>query len=136
MGESKDLVREVVASVGPQLPSDKPRYLMGVGTPEDISHAIEQGFDMFDCVLPTRLGRHGAAFSDNGNIKISNATYAKDFTPLTDTCGCYTCKNFTKAYLHHLHREKEMLGATLLSLHNIVYLHAMLEKWKKNILSK
>ena len=136
VGESKELVRDVVASVASQLPQDTPRYLMGVGTPEDIAHAIEQGFDMFDCVLPTRLGRHGAAFSDQGNIKISNACYAKDFTPLTDTCGCYTCKNFTKAYLHHLHREKEMLGATLLSLHNIVYLHAMLEKWKKDMLAE
>ena len=82
---------------------------MGVGTPEDITHAIEEGFDMFDCVLPTRLGRHGQAFATGGNVKINNAKYTKDFTPLTDDCGCYTCKNFTKAYLHHLLQEKEML---------------------------
>jgi queuine tRNA-ribosyltransferase len=103
------LIREVVAFTASKLPLDKPRYLMGVGTPEDILHAIEQGFDMFDCVLPTRLGRHGQAFAPGGNIKINNAKYTRDFTPLTDTCGCYTCKNFTRAYLHHLIKEKEML---------------------------
>ena len=104
---------------------------MGVGTPADILHAVEQGFDMFDCVLPTRLGRHGEAFAPGKNIKISQAKYKEDFTPLTKECGCYTCKNFTKAYLHHLHREKEMLAGILLSLHNIVYLHRLLADWKK-----
>ena len=91
---------------------------------------------MFDCVLPTRLGRHGEAFSDEGNIKINQAKYREDFTPLTKTCGCYTCKNFTKAYLFHLHREKEMLAGILLSLHNIVYLERILEDWKVNFLKK
>ncbi|MCX6822665.1 MAG: tRNA guanosine(34) transglycosylase Tgt [candidate division SR1 bacterium] len=136
VGESKELVRDVVEFVGPKLPNDKPRYLMGVGTPEDIMHAIEFGFDMFDCVLPTRLGRHGEAFSDDGNIKINQAKYREDFTPLTKTCGCYTCKNFTKAYLFHLHREKEMLAGILLSLHNIVYLERILEDWKQEFLKK
>lgn len=136
VGESKDLIREVVAYTASKLPTNVPRYLMGVGTPEDISHAIEEGFDMFDCVLPTRLGRHGEAFSANGHIKINNAKYTKDFTPLTDDCGCYTCKHFTKAYLHHLIKEKEMLGGILLSLHNIVYLHKIVEDWKKNMLKK
>lgn len=135
VGESKELIREVVSFTASKLPSDKPRYLMGVGTPEDIAHAIEEGFDMFDCVLPTRLGRHGEAFSANENIKISNAKYIKDFTPLTDDCGCYTCKHFTKAYLRHLFQEKEMLGGILLSLHNIVYLHKIVEDWKKNMLT-
>ena len=107
---------------------------MGVGTPEDITHAIEEGFDMFDCVLPTRLGRHGEAFSADGNIKLSNAKYSKDFTPLTTDCGCYACKNFTKAYIHHLLNEKEMLGGILLSLHNIVYLHKIVEDWKAKML--
>lgn len=134
--ESKDLIREVVAFTASKLPQDKPRYLMGVGTPEDITHAIEQWFDMFDCVLPTRLGRHGQAFAAGGNIKITNAKYTKDFTPLTDDCGCYTCKNFTKAYLHHLIKEKEMLWGILLSLHNIVYLHKIVEDWKTNMLKK
>lgn len=132
--ESKDLIREVVSYTASKLPTNVPRYLMGVGTPEDISHAIEEGFDMFDCVLPTRLGRHGEAFSANGNIKLSNAKYIKDFTSLTDDCGCYTCKNFTKAYLHHLLKEKEMLGGILLSLHNIVYLHKIVEDRKKEML--
>lgn len=136
VGESKWLVRDVVEFVWPKLPNDKPRYLMWVGTPEDISHAIERGFDMFDCVLPTRLGRHGEAFSDDWNIKITLAKYKEDFTPLTESCGCYTCKNFSKAYLHHLHKEKEMLAGILLSLHNIVYLHSLLETRKKNFLGK
>jgi queuine tRNA-ribosyltransferase len=91
---------------------------------------------MFDCVLPTRLGRHGEAFSDEGNIKINQAKYREDFSPLTKNCGCYTCKNFTKAYLFHLHREKEMLSGILLSLHNIVYLERLLEDWKKKFLKK
>jgi queuine tRNA-ribosyltransferase len=108
--------------------------LMGVGTPEDITHAIEEWFDMFDCVLPTRLGRHGEGFSADWNIKLNNAKYKKDFTPLTTDCGCYTCKNFTKAYLHHLLQEKEMLGGILLSLHNIVYLHKIVEDWKMDML--
>ena len=132
--ESKELIREVVAFTASKLPTDKPRYLMGVGTPEDITHAIEQGFDMFDCVLPTRLGRHGQAFASGWNVKITNAKYTKDFTPLTDDCGCYTCKNFTKAYLHHLIKEKEMLGGILLSLHNIMYLHKIVEDWKANMM--
>jgi len=101
-----------------------------------LRHAIEFGFDMFDCVLPTRLGRHGEAFSDEGNIKINQAKYREDFTPLTKNCGCYTCKHFTKAYLFHLHREKEMLAGILLSLHNIVYLERLLEDWKKEFLKK
>ncbi len=135
VGESKDLIREVVAFSASKLPADKPRYLMGVGTPEDIKHAIEEWFDMFDCVLPTRLGRHGEAFSAEWNIKLGNAKYAKDFTPLTPDCGCFACKNFTKAYLHHLLQEKEMLWGILLSLHNIAYLHKIVEDRKKNMLS-
>lgn len=136
VGESKELIREVVAFTASKLPLDKPRYLMGVWTPEDILHAVEEWFDMFDCVLPTRLGRHGQAFGPEGNIKITNAKYINDFTPLTDTCGCYTCKNFTRAYLHHLIKEKEMLWGILLSLHNIVYLHKIVEDWKTNMLKK
>ncbi len=134
--ESKDLIREVVAFTASKLPTNVPRYLMGVGTPEDISHAMNEWFDMFDCVLPTRLGRHGEAFSADGNLKLNNAKYIKDFTPLTNDCGCYTCKNFTKAYLHHLLQEKEMLGGILLSLHNILYLHKIVEDWKMDMLSK
>jgi len=132
--ESKELIREVVEFTWPKLPNDKPRYLMWVGTPEDISHAIEYGFDMFDCVLATRLGRHGMAFSDEWNLTIKNAKYKSDFTPLTNTCTCFVCKNYTKAYLHHLIKEKEMLGGILLSFHNIVYLNTILENWKQKLL--
>lgn len=133
--ESKELIREVVSFTASKLPLDKPRYLMWVWTPEDITHAIEEGFDMFDCVLPTRLGRHGQAFATGGNVKITNAKYTKDFTPLTNDCGCYTCKHFTKAYLHHLIKEKEMLWGILLSLHNIMYLHKIVEDWKTAMLT-
>ena len=134
--EKKELIREIVEFTWPKLPADKPRYLMGVGVPGDILHAMDNGFDMFDCVLPTRLWRHGQAFCDDGNIKINNAKYTNDFTPLTPNCDCYTCKNFTKAYLHHLIKEKEMLWGILLSLHNIVYLHRLVEDWKKDMLKE
>lgn len=136
VGESKELIREVVEFTWPKLPNDKPRYLMWVGTPEDISHAIEHGFDMFDCVLATRLGRHGMAFSDEWNLTIKNAKYKSDFTPLTENCSCFACKNYTKAYLHHLIKEKEMLGWILLSFHNIVYLNNILENRKQKLLSQ
>jgi len=127
VGEWRELINEIISFTGPKLPEDKPRYLMWVGRPEDLRHAIEQGFDMFDCVLATRYWRHWLAFSDDWDIKISNAKHKKDFSKLTDNCPCYACKNFTKAYLHHLNKEKEMLAGILLSLHNIVYLHKLLQ---------
>ena len=136
VGEEKEKVQEVIRYTAPKLPNDKPRYLMGVGTPEDLKFAIEQGIDMFDCVSATRYGRHGIAFSDEGNIKISNAKYASDFSPLTLTCDCYACRNFTKAYFHHLQREKEMLGGILLGLHNIVYLQKILSDRKREMLEE
>ncbi|HOQ79360.1 MAG TPA: tRNA-guanine transglycosylase, partial [Candidatus Absconditabacterales bacterium] len=111
---------------------DKPRYLMGVGTPEDLLHAIEHGVDMFDCVLATRLGRHGVAFSGKGNINLNNAKFKEDFNPLDDTAE--GLKNYSKSYIHHLLKEKEMLGGIILSLHNILYLHKILENWKRNFL--
>jgi queuine tRNA-ribosyltransferase len=132
--ESKELIQEVVSYTTPLLPNDKPRYLMGVGTPEDLLHWIEQWIDMFDCVTATRLWRHGIAFSDQWNIKITNSQYRTDYTPLTDNCDCYTCKNFSKAYLCHLIREQETLGWSLVWLHNIVYLNRILEDWKRNFL--
>ena len=132
--ESKELIQEVVSYTTPLLPNDKPRYLMGVGTPEDLLYWIEQGIDMFDCVTATRLWRHGIAFSDQWNIKITNSQYRTDYTPLTDNCDCYTCKNFSKAYLCHLIREQETLWWSLVWLHNIVYLNRILEDWKRNFL--
>ncbi len=130
VGEWRDLINEIMSFAGPKLPEDKPRYLMWVGTPDDLRHGIEQWFDMFDCVLATRLGRHGQAFSDHGNIKITNAKYKEDFSPLTDNCSCFCCQHYSKAYLHHLFKEKEMLAGILVSLHNIVYLHRLLENRK------
>ena len=132
--ESKELIQEVVSYTTPLLPNDKPRYLMWVGTPEDLLHWIEQWIDMFDCVTATRLWRHGIAFSDHWNVKITNSQYRTDYTPLTDNCDCYTCKNFSKAYLCHLIREQETLWWALVWLHNIVYLNRILEDWKRNFL--
>ena len=136
VGESRELIEQVIAHTTPLLPNEKPRYLMGVGTPGDLRFAIEQGVDMFDCVTATRLGRHGIAFSDQGNIKITNSDFRTDFSPLTENCDCYTCRNFSKAYLCHLIREQETLWGSLVGLHNIVYLNRILEDWKKKFLEE
>ena len=136
VGESRELIEQVIAHTAPLLPNEKPRYLMGVGTPEDLRFAIEQGVDMFDCVAATRLGRHGIAFSDQGNIKITNSEFRTNFSPLTENCDCYTCRNFSKAYLCHLIREQETLWGSLVGLHNIVYLNRILEDWKKKFLEE
>lgn len=135
VGESQEKIQEVVAFTGPKLPQDKPRYLMGIGDPKNIRFAVENGFDMFDCVLPTRLGRHGMFYTDEGYQKIGWSKFKKDFSPLTEKCNCYTCKNFTKAYLHHLNREKEILSSSLLSLHNIAYLHRQVTELREEILA-
>jgi queuine tRNA-ribosyltransferase len=105
--------------VDPILPEDKPRYLMGVGTPEDLINCVMRGIDVFDCVLPTRLARHKAAFTRNGRINLSKSTFARSSEPIDDTCSCYTCQNFTRAYLRHLLIAKEMLASTLISIHNL-----------------
>ncbi len=131
--EGRDLIREIVEFTIPKLPNDKPRYLMGVWTPEDLIHAIEYWVDMFDCVLATRLWRHWVAFSDNGNINLTNAKYKEDFTPLDNTVA--GCLPYTKAYIHHLLQEKEILWWTILSLHNILYLHRLLQDWKDTFLA-
>lgn len=112
------------AALGPSaafLPEDRPRYLMGVGRPEDIVNAIDCGLDLFDCVMPTRSGRNALAFTDSGNVKMRNAAHRRDPAPLEPDCSCYTCSNFSRAYLHHLFAADEMLGPTLLSLHNVAY---------------
>ncbi len=130
--ESKEKVREVVEFTTPLLPKDKPRYLMWVGTPEDLLHAIEHWVDMFDCVLATRFGRHGVAFSDKWNVNLNNAKFKEDFNPLDDTVEWL--KNYSKSYINHLLKENEMLWWIILSLHNILYLHKILENWKKRFL--
>ena len=105
----------------PMLPAEKPHYLMGVGTPEDLVYGVAHGIDMFDCVMPTRNARNGWIFTRFGDVKIKNAKYRSDTRPLDETCGCYACQNFSRAYLHHLHRAGEILGARLNTIHNLYY---------------
>ena len=122
VGEPKEIQNRVLEHTTPFLPEDKPRYLMGVGSPGMILDAVERGVDMFDCVLPTRIARHGSAMTTHGRVIIKNKQYERDFSPLDDHCDCYTCKNYTKAYLRHLFKANEILGYRLLSIHNIRFL--------------
>lgn len=128
VGEGSLLMNEVLDYTVEYLPPEKPRYLMGVGFPEDILHAVERGVDMFDCVVPTRNGRNGCAFTHLGKVKILNSRYKEDTGPLDEMCDCYTCKNFSRAYLRHLFVAKETLGLTLLSLHNIFYFQQLMQQ--------
>ncbi len=121
VGEPKDDMVRVLNHTAPKLPSHKPRYLMGVGTPEDLVGGVAAGVDMFDCVMPTRNARNGWLFTRFGDLKIKNAVHKNDPRPLDSTCGCYTCRNFSRAYLHHLHRVGEILGARLNTIHNLHY---------------
>lgn len=119
VGEPKNLSYNIVDFTAALLPADKPRYLMGVGLPEDIISAVAAGVDMFDCVVPTRYGRNGTAFTSEGKLTIRNAPFAEDYRPLDKNCSCYTCGNFSRAYLRHLFNSNEILGMRLVSLHNI-----------------
>ncbi len=121
VGEPKEDMMRMLAHVGPRLPANKPHYLMGVGTPEDLVAGVANGIDMFDCVMPTRNARNGWLFTRFGDVKIKNARYKEDMGPLDESCDCYCCKNFSRAYLHHLHRSKEILGARLNTIHNLHY---------------
>jgi queuine tRNA-ribosyltransferase len=121
VGEPKEDMKRILAHTAPRLPAEKPRYLMGVGTPEDIVAAVEQGIDMFDCVLPTRNARNGWIYTRQGTIKLRNAQYRDDVRPLDEACGCYTCRHFTRSYLHHLQKVNEILGARLNTWHNLYY---------------
>ena len=121
VGEPKDDMMRVLRHIGPRLPAHKPHYLMGVGTPEDLVEGVNNGIDMFDCVMPTRNARNGWLFTRFGDVKIKNARYKNEDSPLDDSCGCYTCRNFSRAYLHHLHRAGEILGARLNTVHNLFY---------------
>ncbi len=121
VGEPKEDMLRVLEHVGPRLPAGKPHYLMGVGTPEDLVAGVASGIDMFDCVMPTRNARNGWLFTRFGDIKIKNARYKDDMQPLDATCTCYACRNFSRAYLHHLHRANEILGARLNTIHNLHY---------------
>ena len=133
VGEPKALMYETLDYSVPLLPSSKPRYLMGVGTPDAIFEGVELGIDMFDCVLPTREARHGAAMTTAGRINIKNAEYEHDFGPLDPECDCYTCRNFSRAYLRHLFKAQEMLSSTLLSIHNLRFLVRMMEGIRRSI---
>lgn len=121
VGESKDEMFRMLAHIAPRMPSDRPRYLMGVGTPEDLVEAVRHGLDMFDCVLPTRNARNGFLFTRSGVIKIRNSRYASDTGPVDEKCGCYACRNYSRAYLRHLQRANEILGARLATIHNLYY---------------
>ena len=133
VGEPKEDMQRVLAYTAPRLPADKPRYLMGVGTPEDLVVAVGAGIDMFDCVLPTRNARNGWLFTRNGDIKIKNAAHRHDMRPLDADCGCYCCRNFTRAYLHHLHRVNEILGARLNTIHNLHYYLSLMRELRAAI---
>lgn len=127
VGESKDVTFRVIEQMDGLLPEDKPRYLMGVGEPTDLVRAVARGVDMFDCVLPTRLARHAAAFTRNGRINLRGRAYAEDDTPIDPECDCYTCRSFTRAYIRHLLHVGEMLGLYLMSLHNLRFLLRLME---------
>lgn len=128
VGEPKEEMHRIMEKIVWQLPEDKPRYLMGVGTPADLVEGVSQGIDMFDCVMPTRNARNGWLFTRYGDIKIRNSKYKDDLRPLDPTCDCYACKHFSRAYLHHLQKVNEILGARLNTIHNLhYYLHLMQE---------
>ncbi|MBK6974381.1 MAG: tRNA guanosine(34) transglycosylase Tgt [Sterolibacteriaceae bacterium] len=133
VGEPKADMARILAHTAPRLPADKPRYLMGVGTPEDIVQAVAAGIDMFDCVMPTRNARNGWLFTRFGDLKIRNAKHKDDPSPLDETCACYTCRNFSRAYLHHLSRVKEILGAQLATIHNLHYYQQLMRELREAI---
>jgi queuine tRNA-ribosyltransferase len=133
VGEPKEDMSRILAHTAPKMPADKPRYLMGVGTPEDLVEAVGQGVDMFDCVMPTRNARNGWLFTRYGDIKIRNAKHKSDTRPLDETCGCYTCRHFSRAYLHHLQRAQEILGARLNTIHNLFYYQQLMREMRAAI---
>lgn len=133
VGEPKDVMYKMIADAVKWLPDDKPRYLMGVGNPIDLIEGAIRGIDMFDCVLPTRVARHGALMTHHGRMNINNEKYKYDFTPIDDKCHCYTCQNYTRAYLRHLHKCDELFGKSLLSIHNVAFLLQLSEDIRKAI---
>ena len=130
VGEPKEDMMRILQHVGPKLPANKPHYLMGVGTPEDLVAGVQNGIDMFDCVMPTRNARNGWIFTRFGDIKIKNARYKEDTTPLDAQCTCYACTHFSRAYLHHLHRTGEILGARLNTIHNLHYYLELMQQMR------
>ena len=133
VGEPKQDMARILAHVAPGLPQDRPRYLMGVGTPEDLVFAVSRGMDMFDCVMPTRNARNGWLFTRHGEVKIKNAQYKADLRPVDESCDCHTCRNFSRSYLHHLHRAREILGARLNTYHNLYYYQTLMRELREAI---
>ncbi len=136
VGEPKEDMRRILAHTAPRLPPGQPRYMMGVGTPEDLVESVMAGIDMFDCVLPTRNARNGWLFTRHGDVKIKNAAHRHDTRPLDAGCGCYCCRHFTRAYLHHLHRVNEILGARLNTIHNLHYYLSLMRELRAAIAAR
>jgi len=136
VGEPKEEMLRVLDSIAPELPTDRPRYLMGVGTPEDLVEAVRRGMDMFDCVLPTRNARNGWLFTNDGAVKIRNSRYAADTGPIDPLCDCYTCRHYSRAYLRHLQQCNEILGARLATIHNLYYYQALMRGLRQAIEQK
>ena len=133
VGEPKEDRQRILDTIPPRLPADKPRYLMGVGTPEDILEAVRLGIDMFDCVMPTRNARNGHLFTRHGDIRIRNAQFHNDTRPLDEECGCYTCRHYSRAYLRHLDKCGEILGARLNTIHNLYYYQELMSGLREAI---
>lgn len=133
VGESKEHMYRILDYITPKLPENKPRYLMGVGEPLDILEAVSQGIDMMDCVLPSRIGRHGTVFTRKGKLVVKNAAYKEDFIPMDDECDCYVCKNYTRAYIRHLFKANEILGMRLATYHNLHFLIKMMDEIREAI---
>ncbi|NBC22647.1 MAG: tRNA-guanine transglycosylase, partial [Gammaproteobacteria bacterium] len=133
VGETKQEMVAVLSGLLPHMPADQPRYLMGVGTPMDLVRGVELGVDMFDCVMPTRNARNGYVFTSRGTLKIRNARHRLADTPLDPECACYTCANFSRAYLHHLDRCGEILGSILMTHHNLAYYHTLMARLRASI---
>ena len=136
VGENKEDMYRFTGQVAEVLPEDKPRYLMGVGSPEDLVEGVARGIDMFDCALPTRVARNGSLFTPEGRVDITKARYAEQQGPLDETCDCYTCRDYSAAYLRHLFRAKELLGLRLASIHNLRFVLALMERIRASILEK
>lgn len=133
VGEPKDEMARLVSHCGPRLPADRPRYLMGVGTPQDIVHAVLNGLDMFDCVMPTRNARNAYLFTSRGLLRLRNARYREDSEPLDPDCGCYTCRHFSRAYLYHLDKCREILGSQLNTIHNLHFYQTLMRRLREAI---
>jgi queuine tRNA-ribosyltransferase len=134
IGEPKNTTLDITEQTTAFLPSDKPRYLMGVGAPEDVVECVARGIDIFDCAMPTRVARNGALYTGTGRVDIENAVYSQQEGPIDSTCHCYTCRNFSAAYLHHLFRSKELLAYRLATIHNLFFMSTLVQEIRNSIL--